>query len=404
MTARAEKIAVASALAASFLLFNLYSLATPLFEASDELWHYPFVQHLAGGGGLPVQQAGQTDVDAPWRQEGSQPPLYYAFTALAAAPFDDSSWRELHRLNPHADLGVPNRDGNINAVLHAPAEQFPWSGAVLAVRAARLVSAALSTLTVFFAYLVGRELFPPSANPTSKAERDKAWLRLGTMVFTACVPMFAFISGSVNNDNAAVLFSTMGVWWALRMVRLGNITPKSALIAGLIASAGALSKTSALGLVGLFGLAAVLAVARRQTTDDNRPSSILRRLTSFLAILFATALLLTGWWFARNQALYGDLLGWNAFLDAVGRRDNPATLAQLWTEREGFARTYWGVFGALNVLMPAWVYDLLNGIAVLAVIGGVWAGIRRRSFASFLLLLCAVWVAVLSPPCCAGPP
>ena len=53
---RREKLAVAVALAASFLLFNLYSPATPLFEASDELWHYPFVQHLAGGGGLPVQR------------------------------------------------------------------------------------------------------------------------------------------------------------------------------------------------------------------------------------------------------------------------------------------------------------------------------------------------------------
>ena len=32
-----------------------YSVVTPIFEASDELWHYPFVKHLADGGGLPVQ-------------------------------------------------------------------------------------------------------------------------------------------------------------------------------------------------------------------------------------------------------------------------------------------------------------------------------------------------------------
>ncbi len=412
MTARAEKIAVACALAASFLLFNLYSLATPLFEASDELWHYPFVQHLAGGGGLPIQRAGQTDADAPWRQEGSQPPVYYALAALATAPFDDSNWRELRRLNPHADLGFYIRDGNANAVLHSPAEQFPWSRAALAVRVARLVSAILSTLTVFFAYWVGKELFPPSIHSSPQAERDKAWLRLGTMAFVACVPMFAFISGSVNNDNAAVLFSTLGVWWALRMVRLSDTSPKSALIAGLIASAGALSKTSALGLVGLFVLAAALVEWRRRTIDNSRPSSVVRRLSSFLAILFATTALLAGWWFARNQFLYGEALGWNAFLDAVGRRDAPATLAQLWTEREGFARTYWGVFGALNVVMPAWIYDALNGMAALAVIGGVWAGIRRatddrrqtpivgrpflrlsNSLAAFLLS--AAWVIIL---------
>ena len=46
MTERQEKKAAAILIAAAFLLFNLYSLVTPLFEASDELWHYPFVQHL----------------------------------------------------------------------------------------------------------------------------------------------------------------------------------------------------------------------------------------------------------------------------------------------------------------------------------------------------------------------
>jgi len=33
----------------------VYAVVTPLFEISDELWHYPMVKHLADGGGLPVQ-------------------------------------------------------------------------------------------------------------------------------------------------------------------------------------------------------------------------------------------------------------------------------------------------------------------------------------------------------------
>ena len=32
-----------------------YALVTPAFEASDELWHYPMVRHLADGNPLPVQ-------------------------------------------------------------------------------------------------------------------------------------------------------------------------------------------------------------------------------------------------------------------------------------------------------------------------------------------------------------
>ena len=118
-TARQERYGVALILAASFLLFCLYNALTPPFEASDELWHFPLVQFLATGHGLPVQHAGQTDSDAPWRQEASQPPLYYLMAAVVTAPIDSSNWRELRRINPHADNGVPTRDGNANAAPYA---------------------------------------------------------------------------------------------------------------------------------------------------------------------------------------------------------------------------------------------------------------------------------------------
>jgi hypothetical protein len=392
-----EKAAVAFLVAASFVLFCLYGLATPLFETSDELWHYPLVQHLATTASLPVQRSDQTDADAPWRQEGSQPPLYYAIAALATAPFDSSNWRDIRRLNPHSDMGVPTRDGNANAVLHTPAEDFPWTGAALAVRIARLVSIVLSTLTVLFAYLVACELFPDDGGRTTddgdepirdssivnrqSPQSSNVGLRLGTMVFTACVPMFAFISGSVNNDNAAALFATMGVWWALRVARRGDLSVRSGLVAGLITSAAILSKSSAAGLVGLFGLAALLSrqppVVSSQTVPAGRHPSFAILLSIFVVVLVSVVAVLTGWWFARNQVLYGDLLGWNAFLDAVGRRLPPASLAQLWSEREGFVWAYWGVFGTLNIILPPTVYDALNGMVLAALAGAGWAAVKK---------------------------
>ncbi len=376
---RAEKRLVALLLSASFALFSLYSLTTPLFEASDELWHYPFVQHLASGGSLPIQRADQTDADAPWRQEGSQPPLYYALAALVTAPIDDTNWREIRRLNPHGDLGIANPDGNINAVLHTPAEHYPWTGAALAARLARLLSIVLSTLTVWFAWLVGRELFPPADPDTGLPDRT-LWLRLGVMVFTACAPMFAFISGSINNDNAAVLFSTMGIWWALRIVRGRDFSPRAALIAGLITSAGALSKSSALGLLGLFGLAALLGAISHLAGHAHPPlRRLIRDMVVFGAIVLAVVMVCAGWWFVRNQILYGDWLGWNAFLDVVGRRSPPASLGQLWSEREGFIRAYWGVFGTMNVIMPSALYDVLNGMALVALAGLAWGLVRRNT-------------------------
>jgi hypothetical protein len=74
--------------------------------------------------------------------------------------------------------------------------------------------------------------------------------------------------------------------------------------------------------------------------------------------------------------LYGDWLGWNKFIDIVGRRPHPATLAQLWGERVGFVQAYWGLFGGVSVPMPGWTYTVLNVIMGLAFIGLGWAALR----------------------------
>ena len=74
-------------LIAFVLLATTYSLVTPIFEASDELWHYPLVQWLSQGNPLPVQDAKNV---GPWKQEASQPPLYYYLTGWATSWIDTS--------------------------------------------------------------------------------------------------------------------------------------------------------------------------------------------------------------------------------------------------------------------------------------------------------------------------
>ena len=65
-------------LGAFVVLSLIYAWTTPIFEASDELWHFGVIQHIANTGELPVQVPG---VETPWEQEGSQPPLYYFLVA-----------------------------------------------------------------------------------------------------------------------------------------------------------------------------------------------------------------------------------------------------------------------------------------------------------------------------------
>ncbi len=194
---------IALLLAAFLALAFTYASVTPLFEASDELWHYPMVKRLADGQGLPVQDP--TNV-GPWRQEGSQPPLYYAVAALVTSWIDTSDADEVRWLNPHVDNGVITADGNINLAVHTGAERFPWRGTALAVRLARFLSALMSAGTVYFTYRLAQEVLPGRPD-----------LGLAAAAVTAFTPMFLFISGAVNNDNLASLLSAAVLWLLVTM-------------------------------------------------------------------------------------------------------------------------------------------------------------------------------------------
>ncbi|MGE5262651.1 MAG: hypothetical protein ACM3S0_04670, partial [Acidobacteriota bacterium] len=90
---------IAVVLVLFILLGGAYSIATPLFEAPDEQWHFAFVQYVATGRGLPVQTVDQPTHLA--RQEGSQPPLYYLLAAGATFWIDTSDYPGIIWENPH---------------------------------------------------------------------------------------------------------------------------------------------------------------------------------------------------------------------------------------------------------------------------------------------------------------
>ena len=104
MTTRFHAWACATLLAAFVSVAGLYSVVNPLFEAPDEIWHYEYVRWLAEGHGLPRPADVGT---APWRQEGSQPPLYYLLAAVLTLPFSTENAATAIRYNPHAAVGQP---------------------------------------------------------------------------------------------------------------------------------------------------------------------------------------------------------------------------------------------------------------------------------------------------------
>ena len=330
-----------------FLLAVTYSIVTPIFESLDEVWHYPFVWHLARTGDLPVQDPANVQL---WRQEGSQPPLYYAVAALVTAPIPTDDLSRLIYLNPHADLGLVTTDGNINMIVHTAREAWPWQGAVLAVHLARLLSVVMSTGTVLAIYALGRVLWP-----------EYPLFALLAMSFVAFNPMFLFVSGSVNNDNLVTLLASLTLW---RLVALLIRDKEPALwqfvILGILVGLASLAKLSGLGLLGLVGLTLLWQGWRRRSW---RTAILGNSIVTLLAAAIA------GWWYWRNIALYGEWSGTQNMVAMMGPRSVVPTLEQLLAEVPGLMRSFWGLFGGLSLPMPSPIYWLLNLLLIVGLAG-----------------------------------
>ena len=346
-----------------FLLLALtFAYVTPPFEASDELWHYPLIQHLAAGNPLPVQVFDPAEA-GPWKQQASQPPLYYYLGAALTFWIDQSDMDDVRHLNPHVEPGVLTRDGNRNLAIHDP-DASPWHGALLALYIVRTASVLLGMATVYLTYRLGRLLWP-----------DRPDLALIGMAVVAFTPMFLFISGAINSDN---LIIPLAAWACYLMIRLVGAPPQTQVAwwqryggLGVVIGLASLAKIPGTGLLPLaLGTAFIASWQRLGRPMALRGLLLAARaaISAFLWLLLP-ALLIAGWWYWRNVQLYGDWRGWSAFIAVLGQRSQPASLSQLWDERWGFMASYWGMFGGLNIPLPAWTYYLLNALVVIALPG-----------------------------------
>ncbi|MBC7814565.1 MAG: glycosyltransferase family 39 protein [Burkholderiales bacterium] len=343
------------------LIASVYSVVVPIFEVSDELWHYPMVHFIANNSfQLPVQNPGNV---GPWRQEGSQAPLYYLASALLTAGIDTSDLENVRRINPHADIGIVRPDRNANMIVHrADAETFPWRGTALAVHSVRFFSIALGAATILVTYLLAREIFP-----------DKPIVALGAAALNAYLPMFVFISTSVNNDNLSNLLGGLLTLFVVRLLKTRTLPHwQTYVVIGIVTGAALLSKLNLGFFVPLIGLALLVVSIRLRNW---RPLIYGGLISGALTIVIA------GWWYWRNFDLYGDPTGMEMFLNVVGRRLVPANAEQLWAERHSFTQAYWGFFGGMNVPMPDanyLIFNVIGGVALLSALAFVGYTLLRR--------------------------
>jgi 4-amino-4-deoxy-L-arabinose transferase-like glycosyltransferase len=245
-------------------------------------------------------------------------------------------------------------------------------------KAMRIVSLLLGAGCIIITYRAARLLLP--------AQPETAVVAAG---ITAFLPGHCAITSVVNNDPLLeVCFSLFLLQFIVVLVR--GLSLSRAIIIGLILGVGLLTKVTAVLLVpvAILGLAVV-------AKGENLRAGAVR----CAAAISGAAALVSGWWFARNFALYHEWLPLNAFRQAFARTAMATDIVSgrsglhvdgwtgywwlvvTWTFHS-FVAVYSTEQGAqigMPAYLPTQIYLLAFLAAVVAVVGLIRLAIESRA-------------------------
>ena len=365
----------------------LFGVIVPPWEAHDETGHFAYVNQLVTEHSLPDARSDQKV----FLDQSHQPPLYYLVVAGLTFWIDRSD-----NLTPQTNLFAfdgTNRRGT-RILLRNRGEAFPWTGTILALHAARLVSTLLSGLMILFIAKTTRRLF--NGMPAA------ALLATAIAAFN---PQVLFMAGMVNNDVMVSLTGAVLIYLIVSLMRPDDTSQSQPSLGRFALVGGALalslwSKNSALILVPFTALALVfLAWRERWPLKDFLLRGVVTGLATFI-IAFP--------FYLSNSLRYGQWLVDRATENKVFEAPTSVISAGLavslrdrWLP-EVFINafnTFWGTFGWGNVQMPAAIYTIIAILALIGVIGAV-IGLRRagNSLRTGLALLVMLGIAMMLLP------
>ncbi len=379
--------AIIALLVIFIILAFAYSVVNPLHEATDELRHYRFVRVIATTGRLPVQ--GQEDC----RSQSHHPPLFYVLGALATAWIDTG--REVCYTTPENPFWAyryweVGRD-NKNQYLHGPDEAFPWSGEALAVHIIRTINILIGAGVVLLTWATGLVIWP-----------RKPAIAFGAAALVAFNPMFLYMAGATNNDIIAALSGAAVVYACIRLVdNPAGLNWRWGVLLGALYGLALMSKFNLAVIIVLIEAAVIWAVWKKPFAEPQTDSKamdklpIIRRemwksrLKTWLvanALIILVAGLTAGWWFIRNQQLYGEPTGFQELTELWGVRDPWKSFGLAVSEIPYAWTTFWGRFGFGQIPLPKPIYTGLMITSALALLGALVSYIRQASPRERLML------------------
>jgi hypothetical protein len=376
-------------LLAFIILAFAYSVVNPIHEATDELRHYRFARIIATTGRLPVQ--GQE----PCRSQSHHPPLFYALGALATAWIDtgqdicDQPAENPFWAYRYWEVGRDNK----NQYLHGLDEAFPWSGEALAAHIIRGINILIGAGVVLLTWATGRAIWP-----------DRPAIALGAAAIVGFNPMFLYLSGAINNDVIAAFSGSAAVFaCVLLLANPKRLNWRWGIWLGLLYGLALMSKFNLAVIILLIEAALTWAVLKKPYPDETRdPENIshtedhqikgtrggrVKQWITINAILFLVAGLVAGWWFVRNQLLFGEPTGFQELTELWGVRDPRESFGLAISELPYAWTTLWGRFGFGQIPLPEAIYAGLKVFTALGLIGAILGFLRRATANERIILI-----------------
>lgn len=408
---RASRRQIAHDLALIFIValgFRLlWVVLVPPWLAPDEGSHFAYVAHIVENGEIPhpppyeqIYPTFSPEFGQSWTNTlysristvggGSVPDLVHFPIA-----YDYESVREYKAAPPdryNQAGGTATPYPPLYYLIAAIPYQLAWDAPILSrLFASRSASALLGALSCIFGYLMAYEL-----------RRDRRWgMALGLSM--ALLPMYSFISASVNNDVAMVLSSTILAWLVVRVLRQPTISPRLAAAIGIVSGSLLAIKPTAAALLAVAGSVLFWRVFPRSRLSLRSIWSGARPLILAGSGLAGIYCLLPLYRLATLGAAgsTGSVEGLASAALVQGSRYSFLSYIEF-QQRAGltyffwlFIKTFWGVFGWLELYMPEDTYILIALFYGIGIVGLCAQFAFHAQTRSQLTLLCGLIFAQL---------
>ncbi len=348
-------------LVARLALGLAYSQMVPAWEAYDEDGHFAYAGYLGQHHTLTLPA---NDPAAAQIWEKFQPPLYYNLIAPVIALFAPGAAFPTLERNPYFADG----DAGVNYALHPVPLSEAERSLELGLRAARVVSVLISTLSVVAVYLAAGRLWP----------NEKRTIWAATLLY-AFWPQFLFVGSMVTNDVLITALAAVAVWQSVSLV-VDGFHLRPALVLGAVVGAALVTKLNGAALIVLALGALILSLRPGRTSA--RPASKwpwLLGLGGLAALVVGALWVLSSLKFVTAQVVQlATLRDFAANLSPGGQNPN----AFVGTAVAYAFRTFFASYGWGNLETFGWLYPLWALGAVVAVAGGglaAWRRLRGRS-------------------------